>query len=137
MAAEDDAVAAWVGFDSTLEHHGELEAAADDGAAHHGDRRDLAELDRIEGLVPALGMRGDVARGARDVFGEIEARAKMVAGGVEHDRAHVGRAGEETVQLRDGRIVEGVAFGRPVEPEPGDRTLDRDVDADGVLRHFS
>src|SRR4029079_2813750 len=62
---------------------------------------------------------GDVALGQ---LGQVETGAEVIALAAEHDRARrFGQAGEGGLELRDKRIVQGVALGRTVEAHVGHR----------------
>ena len=95
----------------------ELEAAADDRAVQHRDHRHLAELDLLERGVPRARMDDAFGDAALGDLGEVEAGAEVIALAAHDDRARrLRQVDEGGVQLRDQRVADGVALGRPVEP---------------------
>src|SRR5262249_57137782 len=83
-AAAEDAAAAFRQrvIDGSLRHADmacgrDFEPAADHRAVQHRHHRGLAELDALEGAMPAARMRDALRDAATGKFAEIEARAEM------------------------------------------------------------
>src|SRR5262245_62664173 len=62
----------------------DFEPAADHRAVQHRHHRSLAELDALEGAMPAARMRDALRDVAGRELAKIEARAEMIALGGEH-----------------------------------------------------
>src|SRR5262245_11612193 len=87
--------------------------AADHRAVQHRHHRSLAELDALEGAMPAARMRDALRDVAGGELAKIEARAEMIAlGGEHHGLDGVRQRGKECLDAEHGRVVDGVALCR-------------------------
>ena len=99
----------------------DFEPAADHRAVQHRHHRSLAELDALEGAMPAARMRDALRDVAGGELAEIEAGAEMVAlAGEHHGLDGVRQRGKERLDAEHGRVVDGVALFRARKEEHGD-----------------
>ena len=102
-----------------------LHAAAHDGAVERAHVGDGAALDRVEDGMPFARMVDALDRRAVHVLGKIEAGGEMLA--VAEDHAGLGLcagARDAKPQRLDERVVDGVAFLRPVQTDERDGTVE-------------